>query len=429
MRPTYPRILKGIGLIMGTSVAGQLLTVVFTPLLSNLYAPEDFGAYSLIVALGLIIGTVATWRLDLAIPIAEDDASARKTARTAILLACGTSLLAAAPVLLWLGNSSTRNAPHFVLLYLTATSIAAFSTYSQLALRRRDYRSIGIRNVTQPASSTAIQVLLGFVSQPLGLLHGSVIGRLLAVATLHARVAPHGATGESLKCSTGAVLLRYWRFPLVFTPSALFNVMGSQLPIIIGSAHFGGVAVGLFTMGQRFTTAPAALVHTAVGQVISAELGERLRRGQRRNTGVYLQFTGALLALAAAGVILSVTLLPRLTTSILPPEWAAVNAYIPSLTILLGSSVLASPLSVVFLLYEAAWLTLALDVSRVTFVLLAAQIAVAGQLPPEQVFTAMAIGQGANYLLSWAGGLVLVSRRTTPSTQQLEPASDEQARN
>ena len=59
-------------LIFGTSVA-QLITIGFTPLLSRIYNPDDFGLFAIIFDISSIISTVIGGRYEIALVQPEND--------------------------------------------------------------------------------------------------------------------------------------------------------------------------------------------------------------------------------------------------------------------------------------------------------------------------------------------------------------------
>ena len=62
-------------LMTGTTIA-QAIPVAISPLLTRIYAPEDFGVYALFISLATIFGSVANARYELAIMLPKKDEDA-----------------------------------------------------------------------------------------------------------------------------------------------------------------------------------------------------------------------------------------------------------------------------------------------------------------------------------------------------------------
>jgi O-antigen/teichoic acid export membrane protein len=115
----------------------------------------------------------------------------------------------------------------------------------------------------------------------IGLLIGSALGYCGGVGTL-ARAAWKGE-GEQFKRVTLAgireVAIRYRRFPMIGSISAMLNFTGVFLPPILISSLFDPVFAGQFALSQRVTAIPLALIGQAVGQVYIGEASTVIRTG------------------------------------------------------------------------------------------------------------------------------------------------------
>ena len=61
---------NSLTMLYGTVIA-QALPLIFSPVLARLYSPSDFGAFSLFYSIALVLGSVSTGKLDLALYTAK----------------------------------------------------------------------------------------------------------------------------------------------------------------------------------------------------------------------------------------------------------------------------------------------------------------------------------------------------------------------
>ena len=80
---------KGIAAISTGTAAGQVITLLATPVLSRIYSPSDYGAFASLLAFVAIASTAGSLRLESAVPIASDS-DALQLLKTCIV----TSILA-----------------------------------------------------------------------------------------------------------------------------------------------------------------------------------------------------------------------------------------------------------------------------------------------------------------------------------------------
>ena len=64
---------RSVSLLVGGTAVSQALTVLAAPLLTRLYAPDDFGLLGGFVSLVATLGAFLTLRYSLAIPLPESD--------------------------------------------------------------------------------------------------------------------------------------------------------------------------------------------------------------------------------------------------------------------------------------------------------------------------------------------------------------------
>lgn len=406
--------LRGVLVISSGTLVGQLVIALATPLLSRLYSPEAFGAYSALLAIASAIGPASALKFDSAILLPRADADARGMLVLSLLSTVSVALLSALVTLIvgplafedaWKGTSL---APVWVGLLVLTTGV--FSCLMQAVLRAKAYSLVGWRSTVQSVAISVAQVGLGFVvPQSNSLLAGTVVGRTLGFGALVRGLRPLFSAGDGAKLSDLA--RKYWRSPAILAPSSLLNAFGTQLPLVIVMAWFGPAAAGQLGMAQRLVFLPAALLGAALGQVFGAELAERVREGSGGGRSLYLKATIQMSVLAALTCVCILVLAPWLLPCFLGNEWEQSGLFAQGMAISASLGLVVSPLSQVYAVHQSS-ASLLVDLSRIVFILTAAIIIRISEVDEVWAIWILYAGQVLNYLFTWVYGLRIVSRRS-----------------
>lgn len=360
---------KSVLSIAAGSAGGQLLGAAALPLLARFYTPSDFGVLAVITAYAVMLASVSTLRIELAIPLPADDEDARAIVRLCFVVALVTFSAAVVvsvmirPVLsIELLRWSWAIAP-------IALSMSLFTILNQYALRELRFGAVGRRSLIQSVVTATVQVGLGVVSLgPFGLLIGYASGYFFGAGSLlpGSGVLKGGAHPFS---RLGAMLRRYRRFPLLLAPSGLLNVAGVQLPIVFMAWIYGGDVAGWLGMTQRVIGLPVTLIGTAMAQVYLAHIARRVRSDLNSALALFYRATRGLLV--AAGLLLMVTLIlaPTAFQFVLGSEWGQSGDYARALAFGMAAQLVASPLSQTLIALERAGTQFAWDASRAGLVL------------------------------------------------------------
>ena len=69
--------LKAVSVLVGGTAFAQLVGLICLPLLTRLYSPEEYTILGVYVAIVSILSVIACLRLEIAIPLPENDAEAK----------------------------------------------------------------------------------------------------------------------------------------------------------------------------------------------------------------------------------------------------------------------------------------------------------------------------------------------------------------
>jgi len=418
--------LSGVLALVAGSAGAQALSLLAAPVLTRLYSPESFGQFAYMLSAAAIIGSVASFGFELAVPLAGKVSEAQKLIRMAMAAATVTALLTA--IVVWLFHDSLSQIAHFdimpwaiwvpFLVLLTAW----FVVLSEATLRQRAYSAIATRTLAQNVGTVGGQLILATVTRTAaGLLTGQLFGRLFGIVALARK--NQGLLRRSGRGGYRQTLRANWRFPLVFAPTAVLNTLGLQLPLILVGAWFGIQSAGYLGVAQRVTALPAALIGIAVGQVFCGELTARLRANERNNRRLYLKVSARLGIFGAAIAVALLILPPYLFPVILGSNWAEAGAYAQATALAVGLGFMASPLSYVLVAYQKTVMAVSVDISRIILVCGLGYFAYRSGWSAVSALWMMYAGTTINYVVTWFLGLAVTSEDDSSPTSGGDPTA------
>ena len=337
-------------LVSGT-IGGRIILLLALPVATRLYEPEDFKLLAIVMALVSLVSVVACLRLEIAIPLAENDGDA---ANLLVMSLISAFVISASILLLtWISTENIANwigspeiSPYLWLVALGIFLIASYSALQGWIVRAQEFGIIARTRVSQALAGATTMLGLGwFGLVPVGLL----LGNILSYGAGGMSLAKHIWTRHSGKIllvdkrSMRETLRRYSRYPVFSVPEALLNVAGMQIPILIIAAHSGADAGQLF-LATQLMSAPISLVGSAVGQVYSSQAAAEY------NQGNLLPFTKSimkrLLLLGLGPMVGAAVLGPLLTPLVFGSDWQRAGEIVSLVAPWMLLQLVVSPVSI-----------------------------------------------------------------------------------
>ncbi|WP_167670800.1 lipopolysaccharide biosynthesis protein [Allopusillimonas ginsengisoli] len=343
-----------VTLMTGTTLA-QALPIALSPLLSRLYAPDDFGVLGLYMAVCAILSVLAAGRYEIAILQPKDDNEAANIAALSVVITLGTAIALWLVILcFWDGILAASNSPELGRwLYLLPASVLLTGLYQILNYwnnRQKRFKQLAVSRAVQSAGAVGTQCALGFQhGAGNGLIAGFVIGQVCGLLSLgranlkSARDAWQAVSAKGIR-SAG---VRYKKFPLFSSWGALLDTAALQMPLLVIAQMFGATITGLFSFAFRVLTVPLNLISGSIAQVLFQRVAE-LHNDNPSVLGRYLLRIFLLLCCVSALPILLFTLFGReIFTVVFGEAWAPAGDYAGILVIAAAARFTVYPLSVV----------------------------------------------------------------------------------
>lgn len=253
------------------------------PIVTRLYAPEDFGDLQLLLSIIATFAGVSTLKYDTAMVLPEERSESERVA-VLCLVVVGLLALLLGALLLGFGDwffglfDAERLQPWagFVVLGFVASGLLRTGHYTLIARRR--FGGLAKNHVLQVSTTQGTYVGLG-LWQPsfLGLFAGQVAGQ--AVAIVHALwQAPYRLAGVRAG-QLWALARRYRKFPMVNTPGVFVNSLAYEMPVFLLARYFDADVVGFYMLTERLLNQPTTLIGEAVAKVYLQEAASARHRG------------------------------------------------------------------------------------------------------------------------------------------------------
>lgn len=340
-----PRSVVDVAHLVWGTAASQVVLLASTVVCARwFFTDAELGELSTAVAVATILATVATLRLEMALPLARTDREARDLVRVVLAGSAGVAavvgLLVAglelAGVHWW--TAALGGAAWWVPAVVLAT--AAYQTLRMLQSRLGQFRHTSESGVTGAVVTGLGQVAAGVA--------GSGSGGLTAAYAL-------GRAVSDLQMARRAGLrvagrLRWWlvrrwrRFPIWVLLPAVLNALsvGAVAPLI--QAWYGKEVAGQFGLAQRLLMAPAALLGQAVAGVFFARFAAMVREG-RSTTSTVVTVAEALACVSLPVFVPFVVLGPDVFRLVVGDAWGTAGMVSALLSPWLLMSFVSSPLS------------------------------------------------------------------------------------
>lgn len=432
------RAARGVATLVGGTAAGQAVVILASPIITRLYSEAQLGALRFYMALITFVGVVVTLRLELAVPLPNEDRVAAHLLVLGVLVVLPISLLGTAIV--WslgsqglLGRAFAEVLPILWVLPVGAAGAGFYAMLSSWAVRRHRYSTLATTRFAQGSGLVVSQVLFGWMGiGAVGLALADAVGRSAGIVRLVRDVLLERThLGPIRWAGIFAALKRYRNFPLISTWSALINTAGFSVPLMLFANYCGAHVLGFVALVERVLDAPKTLIGQAVSQVFVSE-GARLAASDPQELRHF--FRKLLVRQAMIGLVPLIIVLaagPILFGLVFGPRWATAGEYARVFAFMSYAAFLAWPFSLTLTMLEHQKVQFAWDVGRLILSTGAIEIAHRFTAAPTNVLAAYVTAMACCYLIHLILSDWAIRRRIRIWRVQIEtqPALADRTRN
>jgi len=270
-------------LIVGST---QLVSIIGIPVIARHYTPEQYGHFALVQISAVLLSTIMTCRLELAIPLLEN----RKQFGS-LLLTIGGFLVAilglvvlASLLILKIGIPFSVRLLNWAIPLAVAMALINISTMT-LTWKRRYILSV-VLSFWLTVIILVSQWLLAIFGKSIaarGLENGAIIGYAI-FALISLKICIHYVDKWYISYADMVYHIRKNKSILLYTTcSNLLYCVSSNWPLILFGKIFGPAVVGLFAMGKKFIDAGSRLIDGSFRNIIYGEYSFTRDRKKFRN--------------------------------------------------------------------------------------------------------------------------------------------------
>lgn len=322
------------GKLLSANVIAQAIGILVYPVLTRMYAPEDFGLLNLFMSIGGILLLLATADYQNAVILPKEDSCARAMVHVCIGLMSSLALLLLLSVPFSRGVAGLFETPELArwwwLMPVYVWVLAAWNVISSYYVRCQAFGRVAGYQVSQSVLNAGGKIAFGAAGWLSGgMIVSTVLAPLVALCTSIALAGRKLLGGllhiDYATCREEAKTYR--NFPCFSLPRSLVSTLGSNLPALILTPFFGLTEMGYFGMALTLSFRPILMIVQSVYQVLFQRTSQLVNDEKRIGRQLF-GFAGraALVLLPSFAILWFV--LPRLTEWLLGAEWRVCGEYI-----------------------------------------------------------------------------------------------------
>ena len=327
-------ITKNSATLLSASIIVQIIGLLVYPILTRLYAPEDFGLFNLFLSIAGVLSIFATAEFQYSIVLPKQE----KTAVACFHLGIICSILVSFILFGILPFASTLtkwfNVPElsewFWAIPIFVFLSALWTLLSYWFTRHKQFGNVSRYQITQCVCNAGAKCGFGFA----GFLNGGLI--------LSAIISPFIALGISIsttykqsiksllhfntkECRTA--LSSYSNFPKYSLPRAFINYFSGNLPIMLLTPFFGLTEIGFWGMALTLAFTPIMLISNSLYHVLYQKIASEVQSQNSIITTIHLFLKNSFLIFVPLFVMLYF-ILPNLVSFLLGNGWEQTSLYI-----------------------------------------------------------------------------------------------------
>ena len=397
-------LFSGILTLFTGTTAAQLVAILLQPFLRRLYTPEEFGAYAVYLSIVSILVTISTLRYEPAIVQPEKKPEAINLFFIAFyfnlffsILLFFTTFLFREKLALFL-NISQHHARWLMFLPASVLMLGTYQAMNYYLIRKKKFGPIALNKGIRRVAEGSVQLGLGSLRIPAGLVIGDVAGNLANVLSglWQLQKAKFNATMHSFSMQK-KLLKQYADYPAYSLLPMTLNMFCLMIPTVFINIFYSQEVAGYFDLTRLVLIIPSALLTMSVGQVFLQLVSEKKRQGE----SFFDEFRQLLIVLSLLGLAFAVVLTlfgPQLLGWYAGPPYTESGRFAQVLAWGALARVAVSPLTMVYvglrkLKAQAVW--------QIIYFLMICSLVFVKHLPVMQFIIILAVLEVVAYIINF----------------------------
>lgn len=334
---------RNVALVVAGTAGAQIISMLFSPIITRLYGPEAFGLLGIFISITTILASIVALCYPMAIVLTKDDDDAKNLAWLSFFIALFLSFLFATILLIWGERFITligaQKITNFVLIIPIFLIFAATLQIAQQWLIRKKQFEVYSRVAIYQAT------IVGFAKTGLGMINplaggliiiytlGNLLYSLFVWLIIGNQFKEHIDVRPSIK-KLKELFVEFSDFPLYRSPQIFINVISQNLPILLLSSFFGPTFAGFYALAKSVTEQPIYMLSNSLFNVYYPHASE----AYNRNENLIPLLRKSTISLAIIGFFpfaLLIAFGPQLFGFVFGTEWSSAGEYARWLSIML----------------------------------------------------------------------------------------------
>lgn len=319
-------------LIGGTALA-QAIPLLFSPLLTRLYLPSDFGVLALYVSLVTIFSSVASGRYEYAIMIPKEEDDAINIFAFSFVILVSVTILLSLVVVIFHSYIVEIFGMLELAFWIYFLPVSVFFTTFFILLtnynnRHKHYKDIAISGVYKSSVLVFVQVIAGVTKGgTFGLLMGQFISSFVGNRKLLKNIFKTQDFIKRINISKiKAIAKEHKNFPKYQLPNTILSTISLNMPIFIFSSFFSATVVGLYTFASKILFLPLMIISGSSAKVYNQTLVE-IYNQKGDSFGFTINFLKSLIKKIILPFIVVVWFAPEIFSFIFGERWIEAGYY------------------------------------------------------------------------------------------------------
>ncbi|MFP4698647.1 MAG: lipopolysaccharide biosynthesis protein [Eubacteriales bacterium] len=368
---------KSVVMIAGGTASAQLLNTIFSPVITRIYTPEEYGILTAYVTI-IGLSALGAFKYEIGILIAEDEKNAINVFVLSLIVLFGyVTTITVVMILMrdsFMNLFNTENIDRYK--YFIPVGILLLGLYQiirQWAYRKRDFKTIAKTTITQSFLGNIIKVILGLIGfgAP-GLIVGNIVKESAGIYTLSKplRTLEKKYFNTINMNSIKKAAIRYKDFPLFNLPSHFLSNLATKLPIVFLGFLYGAEIVGLFGLANIIVRLPMRLIGASVGDVFYSEAAHIGKKNPKRLKELSNNLMKKLIVLGIIPLSILFFFGSKLFNFAFGDTWNDAGIYASIMSVMVFFMLIFAPISRVYEVYEKQRVKFTIDVIKTILVLM-----------------------------------------------------------
>ncbi|MDO6670834.1 oligosaccharide flippase family protein [Cobetia amphilecti] len=288
------KFLRGVAVVIVGTATAQLISLLFSPLLTRVYSPTAFGLLGAFTAILSVLIPFCTMSLPIAIVLPKEESKANKLVVLTLFTSVVISSLIAFLYYLYskeigdiLNLEGSEGLYYFIPVAMICSTFYLVMNYR--VLRHELYKIKAQASVIHSIWFNISKLAIGFV-YPISItlvaltaISNGVFAIILLI--LKNKKFPdkkHVDINIDLR-GLADIGKEYKRFAIYRTPQSMINAISQNIPTILLATFFGAASVGYYTLSRMVLTAPVTLIGQSVSSVFLPKFNAKYNSNENYN--------------------------------------------------------------------------------------------------------------------------------------------------